>query len=574
MTEQFHISVTPVGENQYLLRTERVALGATSAQELVVWPIADWLSQTKLLLNLPEIEINETFDRASVTDSIYVDYLCQLNKNDRPSTLPSSPAHSISSSEISLASLSQQIYQALFQGSLVDSWNQAQAIARQQGKTLRLRLILKEKRLKYLPWELFQVGECLWDAQADRQTASIAPLEEEVDFSQLDSFSNQEWGMLPDEEEIDDGEAEEDTAFISGLLSQMSRPQPNAHLFSEDTEKPKPEQINQITHPTEPQPVSSSNGEKPIDNFSVRLASQSASRQRHQLVFLSVGLLALASVSFLFAGNRWLSIRLSSPTLLQNKVNSGQSSTEALPSLSVEMKKVDSSTLAAKAIDYFSQGNFTAGQQIVEILLDREALPQAKTALTAIPVEQRNLPANSFLLGRLAWQSVQASNQGYTLDDAIRYWETALKGEPTSPAYNNALGFAFYAKGNDTRANQAWFEALYQTQEQIAKAKQANKQKSEGAIATPTTVVASKEALTSYAGLALVLARSARNQPADKRSHLLSEAVKLRQKVNQDSPSEFQPESLKRNWLWTDKAIQDWQTLQKVKYSDRQTNSK
>ncbi len=131
-----------------------------------------------------------------------------------------------------------------------------------------------------------------------------------------------------------------------------------------------------------------------------------------------------------------------------------------------------------------------------------------------------------------------------------------------------------YAKGNDTRANQAWFEALYQTQEQIAKAKQANKQKSEGAIATPTTVVASKEALTSYAGLALVLARSARNQPADKRSHLLSEAVKLRQKVNQDSPSEFQPESLKRNWLWTDKAIQDWQTLQKVKYSDRQTNSK
>lgn len=558
VTEQFHISVKPVGENQYLLRTERVASGVTFAQELVVWPIKDWLTEAKVLLNAPGIEESDIFDRNPVTDSIYVDYLCELSKKDHLPNLPSSPSQPLSPTESSLRALSQQIYQALFVSSLADSWNRAQAMAQQQGKMLLLRLILKENRLKYLPWEFLEVGECLWDADAHRQPITQIPA--------LDSFSDQEWGMARDEE-MDDQEEEDDSAFISGLLSKMSGPQTNLTDLTEDTDKQEKEDIkldrNRIDIP--PQPVPSSQTQQPADNFSVRLSSQLSSGKRYFMTLLSVGGLVLASASLLLVVNPWLPTPINSPSLLLNKVNPDPSTTETLSTLSVEMKKVDNSTLAAKAINYFSQGNLTDGQQIVEILLDRNALPQAKTALIAVPIEQRNLPANSFLFGRLAWQSVQVGNQDYTLDDVLGYWETAVKGEPTSPLYHNAMGFALYAKGDYSRANQAWFEGLYQAEEKTAKAKQANKQISNTAIANNPKVVASKDALNSYAGIALALARSAQNQPANERSRLLSQAIKLRQKVNLDNPTEFKPEALKHNWLWTNKTIQDWQTLQNIK---------
>ena len=53
MTQEFHISVTPIGEDDYLVRTERVAPGVPLAEEQVTWPVDEWLAQASLLMNDP-----------------------------------------------------------------------------------------------------------------------------------------------------------------------------------------------------------------------------------------------------------------------------------------------------------------------------------------------------------------------------------------------------------------------------------------------------------------------------------------------------------------------------------------
>ena len=42
VTQEFHLSATPVGQNDYLVRTEQVAPGVPVAEELVHWPVAEW----------------------------------------------------------------------------------------------------------------------------------------------------------------------------------------------------------------------------------------------------------------------------------------------------------------------------------------------------------------------------------------------------------------------------------------------------------------------------------------------------------------------------------------------------
>jgi hypothetical protein len=212
------------------------------------------------------------------------------------------------------------------------------------------------------------------------------------------------------------------------------------------------------------------------------------------------------------------------------------------------LQGAETAAVTTLAIEQLSQGNVATGKNAVEELLDRGALPQADAALAAVPREQLDNPAVSFLRGRLAWQSIQTGSENYAIDDVRRYWETASDRQPSSATYLNALGFAYYAEGDYDRANQAWFDALYRTEEaQVAES---------GAVDTQN-----RELLTTYAGLALGLWKSAEGLPADKQASLFNEALKLRQKVLGDAPADFQPEALSQDWLWTPQAIQDWQEL-------------
>ncbi|MBD0264923.1 MAG: CHAT domain-containing protein, partial [Tolypothrix sp. Co-bin9] len=126
MTQEFHISVTPVGQNDYLVRTEQVAPGVPLAEELVTWPVADWLAAAGHLMNDPLKSVLQG-------DAI--------------------------ARNVNLVALGQQFYNALFQGTLRDSWITAQGIAQHQQEVLRLRLGLKDIRLARLPWEVMHAGD-------------------------------------------------------------------------------------------------------------------------------------------------------------------------------------------------------------------------------------------------------------------------------------------------------------------------------------------------------------------------------------------------------------------------------
>lgn len=228
----------------------------------------------------------------------------------------------------------------------------------------------------------------------------------------------------------------------------------------------------------------------------------------------------------------------------------------------INFASADTASLTALASQAFNQGDLVTGQRSVEALLDREALPQVKAVLDAVSAQQLEQPAINFLKGRLVWQYLQKGNSDYSVDDARRFWETAVNQQKNIPAYYNALGFAYYAEGNLERANQAWFRALYLAEEQ---AKQSGTQ-SDGKQPPVNSSIqpANRDALTAYAGLALVLNKSAQAQSGEKQVDLVDQSIMLRQKVLTEAAVDFQPALLAKNWLWTEAAIKDWQALQKL----------
>ncbi|TAE58400.1 MAG: CHAT domain-containing protein [Nostocales cyanobacterium] len=124
---EFHISVTPVGQNDYLVRTEKVAPGVPLAEELVNWPVSEWLAAAGHLMNDP---------------------LQMVLQGD-----------AMARNSVNFVALGQQLYNALFQGTLRDSWITAQGIAQHQQQVLRLRLGLKDTKLARLPWEVMHAGD-------------------------------------------------------------------------------------------------------------------------------------------------------------------------------------------------------------------------------------------------------------------------------------------------------------------------------------------------------------------------------------------------------------------------------
>ena len=141
MAQEFHISVTPLGEDEYLVRTEKVAPGVPLAEEQVRWPVEDWLAQARQLMNDPLLGVLQG-NPAFVENMFYLPQREELTE-----------------SSLNLVALGQQLYNALFQGSLRDSWMMAEAIAQNHGQILRLRLGLKGTRLPRLPWEVLHGGD-------------------------------------------------------------------------------------------------------------------------------------------------------------------------------------------------------------------------------------------------------------------------------------------------------------------------------------------------------------------------------------------------------------------------------
>lgn len=598
MTQEFHISITPVGQDQYLVQTKQVALKVPLAEALVILPLKNWLTQSEKL-------VNEALNAVLQSDEKLV---AENSGSD-----PFAPLQS------KIINLGQQLYNTLFHASLNDSWITAQAIAQKENKVLRLCLEVNELVLARLPWEIMHTGSCFLATdsaiefsrpQTGEMPASSLQqgivkvlmaiaipnsqerlvLKQEAtriqaelgEVSLTDNFSNSktqshledstddliaateldfldEWDQVEmdfvDEDEWEQEEPgyEEDSALVSDLFRQIAKePSTTAEspLISDFGFQPLPEvdaSEPQSMHSEIPDYADKSNKSNDratsaastpaTTDTSIERSPKSGSNPQKAQIILPI--LQAVGVTVITFGGFWG---------FQRQLQQVSPPIPASPAVNDNLKTASTSKLQAIAIEHFYKGNLSAGSLAVEELLNRGALTNAEIALNAVSEAPQTSEIN-FLRGRLGWQLIKTGDKNYSFDDVRRYWETAVKQKPNSPRYYSALGFVYYSQGELNKANQTWFQALYLTEEQEAKK----------TVSTP--VVAKQDQLNAYAGLALVLTKSAETQPTDKQAKLLREAIKLRQQVLTDDRVNFQPDKLSKTWLWTEKTIQDWRSL-------------
>jgi hypothetical protein len=376
------------------------------------------------------------------------------------------------------------------------------------------------------------------------------------DSSGLDWLGEDTWGDLVDEIEYDDPSYEEDSAIVSDLFRRLDDQKASSEIEQQIHQRPVSEEITSFGEeanlwgetPTPPPPTPGNLEE----HFSRPQPNPSPSRNRSQgrKLWPIVGILGTSAIAMAIGLNWWWQ---NQPQATLPKIP--QIPTQSLPiqkQPNIDLETAPTGIVTATATEKLSQGDLQPGLFAVEELLNRGAFAAAETALKLVKNDQINESSVNFLKGRLAWQALQTGDNNYSVDDARRYWEIAAKAKPDSLLYNNALGFAYYAEGNLNRANDSWFKAL----------NLALKPENTGSNAaiSPNTPVP-QDALTSYAGLALGLYKSALSQSGGKQRQYLNEAIKLRQIVIKSDGVNFQVDKLAKNWLWTEKGIADWRSL-------------
>lgn len=391
------------------------------------------------------------------------------------------------------------------------------------------------------------------------------------DSSGLDWLGEDTWGDLVDEIEYDDPSYEEDSAIVSDLFRQLDNQKASTEPDQQIRENSFPEsQISEeMTSPEEeadlwgevppppPQAVGNFEGDWQNSNSLRRHSPPQASqpaplrpRTRRRQLWPIVGVVGISALAAAIGLTWWWQNRPQAlPQIPAIPTQSLPDSRPIQKQPNIDLETAATGIVTATATEKLSQGDLQGGLLAVEELLNRGALAAAETALKLIPNKQADDPSVNFYKGRLAWQSIQTGDNNYSIDDARRYWETAAKAKPESLLYNNALGFAYYAEGNLNRANDSWFKAL-----NLAL-------KEQNSDSTSTNTAVPQDALTSYAGLALGLYKSALSQSSGKQTQYLNEAMKLRQTVLQSDGVNFQVDKLAKNWLWTEKAIEDWRSL-------------
>nr|WP_199306804.1 cell division protein HetF [Anabaena sphaerica] len=384
------------------------------------------------------------------------------------------------------------------------------------------------------------------------------------EHSELDWLGDDTWGDLLDEIEYDHPGYDEDSAIVADLFRQLGNPQvPTEETpMKAELESPITENHLQEKQPSAVEEEFDFWGDRPtpttphepniegnrVISQQLPLPPLNQSRHRRRL-WPMLGILGASALAAIIGLTWWSNHRKSVvseiPTIPTHTVTNSKQAP-------IDLKTSSTGIVTATAIEKLSQGNLQAGLETVEELLNRGALQSVETALALVPAKQSEDPSVNFLRGRLAWQFAQTRDKKYSMDDARRYWEIAVRDQPNSILYNNALGFAYYAEGNLNRANDSWFKAVNLSLKQ---------QNTTSTAVEYANNIMPSEALTAYAGLALGLYKSANNQPTDKQGQYIKEAIKLRQMVIQNEPVKFTVDKLAQNWLWTDQAIADWRSL-------------
>lgn len=484
MTQEFHLCVTCLGHHTYQIETQQVPQKLPLVAEVVEWQIENWLIHAEQL-------------KAAV------------NKSDRSYLYPN------------LRALGKQLYQALITGKIKDTWNAARNFATQEQSVLLLSLEIAADDLASVPWELLYEQECFLvsDSQISLKINRVQ-VPSDQDLTQIDwdevihdlypedeklmlEFAEDEWDEPLIDDQIDSTYAE-DSAVVADIFNQLAA--------SPDS----------ITQEHTPQAVQSNN------SSTTQYKKTSAQDVSIALMLGTVMMAIMAITTLLWGYQQPRQIAVSLTPLGLSRLNHRN------------WQAASTQEITAIAIAKFQQGDVRTAQNLVEELLNRNALSNASIALNAVPAQSDSI---LYLRGRLAWQSSQ-------VEQARRYWESAVEQNPQIKYYN-ALGFAYYAQDNLNQANEAWFEALYLASQ----------------LPTQQTTTINpnhsnnRELLTAYAGLALVLHHSAQTQPLDKQTKFTNEAIKLRKKVFAEDPVNFRPQQLNSQWLWDQKAVADWRSL-------------
>lgn len=233
----------------------------------------------------------------------------------------------------------------------------------------------------------------------------------------------------------------------------------------------------------------------------------------------------------------------------------------------VNLQTADVATLEAIASHSFRKQDLPKAEAAFNALLDRGALQAADTAFKAVSKDSLSEPSISFLRGKLAWLAVKQGNpEGYSVSDAQRYWETAIKQQPDSVPYHNALGFAYYDQGKSKQALKEWCSSIAllagNSAANNSAASTGTTNASDLDCAMPTQPITNSEAITAYAGIALALQQAVTDPDyTAQQKDLLSRATQLYQSVVQSNPASVDPDELGKTWLWNEQAIRDWQIL-------------
>ncbi|NER03982.1 MAG: CHAT domain-containing protein, partial [Okeania sp. SIO3C4] len=213
------------------------------------------------------------------------------------------------------------------------------------------------------------------------------------------------------------------------------------------------------------------------------------------------------------------------------------------------------------AVIQFKQNDIQAGKMVVETLLERGELAKVGEAIATVPTQLNDHPEINFLKGRLAWELFQDQNQNSLIDEAISYWEKAAVKSPETIQYQNALGFAYYSKGDIEKAYAAWLKVLHLLGEITPEMEKVRPVSDNN---WRNLSVNKREAMNAYAGLGLVKLKSAKNLQKTP-----DQALKYVSKVMREAGKEFHIQQLQKNWLWSPIARQHWDLLLRLRYQEQ-----
>ena len=220
------------------------------------------------------------------------------------------------------------------------------------------------------------------------------------------------------------------------------------------------------------------------------------------------------------------------------------------------------------AIEQFSKNDIQAGKKAVESLLNRGAFLEAKEVLNILKNTVNNDnnidPDINFLYGRLVWELAQDGNRNYTVDEALYFWKKAVSQSPNYILYQNAIGFAYYTKGEFKKAYDAWFKVLKLSGETLSETEILQKISTED-ITIPE--VEQKDALNAYAGIGLVMMKSAQTSQGNEQRERWLRALQYRTKVMNEAAREYHIPQLRQNWLWSRVALRDWDFLMRTDWN-------